>query len=140
MPVHTYDCIVRLFVCIKRPLTAIGGGGGADGVFALAAFQHSTFLCDIQYCDLRKPALQRSSPSLPLSLSLRPHFLFPSRHLPTSLSIIYSAPFSYLHLGNSPSSTTPPPPCRFIFPPLSNTFSSTPNSPGRRSPSSVLRV
>lgn len=71
MLMHIYDYMfVCLCVCIKRPLTAIGGGGGAAGVFALAAIQHSTFLCDIQYCDLRKPALQRSSLFLLRSFSL----------------------------------------------------------------------
>lgn len=69
-----------LCVCvyIKQPLTAIGGGGGLVGVFALAAIQHSTFLCDIQCCDLRKPSLQRLSLSLFTcvpSLSLQPHSL-----------------------------------------------------------------
>ncbi len=88
-----------MFVClcvyIKQPLTAIGGGGGPAGVFALAAIQHSTFLCDIQFCDLRKPALQRSSLSFsyvpPFSLSTAslsfpllppPHFLCFSLTLP----------------------------------------------------------
>lgn len=33
-----------------------GGGGDAAGVFALAAIQHSTFLSDIQYYDLKTPA------------------------------------------------------------------------------------
>lgn len=67
--VHRYVCMfVCLCVYIKQPLTAIGGGGGPIGVFALAAVQHSTFLCDIQYCDLRKPAQQRSARSLSASL------------------------------------------------------------------------
>lgn len=62
----------------------IGGGGGLIGVFALAAIQHSTFHCDIQHCDLRKPALQRRSRSL--SLSLQPFFrLSPALPPPNSL-------------------------------------------------------
>lgn len=73
---------------------AVGGGGGLIGVFALAAVQHSTFHCDIQHCDLRKPAQQRSSVSLSLSLS-------PASHLPSSPS--YSLPTA-LH---SESSTSP---------------------------------
>lgn len=120
---HIYDCMFMcLCVYIKQPLTAIGGGGGAAGVFALAAIQHSTFLCDIQYCDLRKPALQRSS--LPLSLtfllSLQPLFLCLSCHLLTSLSVSLFPPrflsifsstlFSYLNLGNHLSPPPPPHP------------------------------
>lgn len=43
--VQRYVCmVVCLCVYIKQPLTAIGGGGGPIGVFALAAVQHSTFL------------------------------------------------------------------------------------------------
>lgn len=95
-----------VFVYIKQPLMAIGGGGGPTGVFALAAFQHSTFLCDIQYCDLRKPALQRSS--LSLSFSVQHLSIFLSCHLFTFLCftfcplisplIIYSAPFSFFSI------------------------------------------
>lgn len=82
--VHRYVCmVVCLCVYIKQPLTAIGGGGGPIGVFALAAVQHSTFLCDIQYCDLRKPAQQRSARSLAPSLSLSA--AFHSCHLLTFL-------------------------------------------------------
>lgn len=110
---HIYDCMfVCLCVYIKQPLTAIGGGGGPIGVFALAAIQHSTFLCDIQYCDLRKPALQRSSLSQPFFLSLSCHLptsLSPFLSFPPFLSIIYSALFSYLNLGNHLSSPTPTP-------------------------------
>lgn len=120
---------VSLCVCIKRPLTAIGGGGGAAGVFALAAIQHSTFLCDIQYCDLRKPALQRSSLFLLRSFSLcwlsfsllpPPQFsLFLS--FPPSFSIVHSTLFLYLNLGNhlSPSSLTQP---SVYFPSSSKSF------------------
>lgn len=69
--VHAHD--ERLRVCcmcayIKQPLTAIGHGSSAAGVFALAASQHSTFLCDIQRRDLKKPAQRRSSLSFPSSL------------------------------------------------------------------------
>lgn len=134
MLTHIYDFVfASLCAYIKRPLTAIGGSGGAAGVFALAAIQHSTFLCDIQYCDLRKPALQRSLLSLshipPLfaaSLFLLPppqFSLFLS--FPPSLSLYHSALFSYLSLGNHAS---PPPPqnLHFIFPPwVSKTFSTT---------------
>lgn len=38
-----------------------GGGGDAAGVFGLAAIQHSTFLSDIQYYDLKKPTLRRNA-------------------------------------------------------------------------------
>ncbi len=144
---HIYDCVfVCLCVYIKQPLTAIGGGGGPAGVFALAAIQHSTFLCDIQYCDLRKPALQRSSLSFSYvpPLSLQPLFLSLPCHLPTSLSlflsfppflsIIFSALFSYLNLGNHLSSTPPPPSTlhpnpRFIFPPSFSLKVSSQRSP-----------
>lgn len=80
--VHIYDCMfLCLSVYIMQALTAIGGGSGSIGVFALAAVQHSTFLCDIQYCDLRKPALQRSS------LSTASPSFFLSCYLPTFLSV-----------------------------------------------------
>lgn len=117
--IYTDSCtymILCLCICvyIKQPLTAIGGGGGAAGVFALAAVQHSTFLCDIQYCDLRKPALRRSSRSLSRSLTILllplQTFFLSSCHLLTSLfpsfpSIFHSTLFSYLYLGNHLSST-----------------------------------
>lgn len=104
-----------MFVClcvyIKQPLTAIGGGGGPAGVFALAAIQHSTFLCDIQFCDLRKPALQRSSLSLSLtfllslSLSLQPLSLCLPCLLPTFLCVSLFPSLSLDHLLH----------CLFIF-------------------------
>lgn len=101
--VHRYVCmVVCLCVYIKQPLTAIGGGGGPIGVFALAAVQHSTFLCDIQYCDLRKPAQQRSALSLSLcSLSFLPPphislLLFPSLPLDHLLHPV----FSYVDMEN----------------------------------------
>lgn len=56
-------------VCVKQPLKAIGGRGGEDGLFVLAAVQHSTCLCDIQCCDLRKPAAVRNT-ARPSSLPL----------------------------------------------------------------------
>lgn len=142
MLMHIYDFVfASLCAYIKRPLTAIGGSGGVAGVFALAAIQHSTFLCDIQYCDLRKPALQLAlSLSLTFPLSLQP--LSSSCHLPNSLcfcpfrplSLYHSALFSYLSLGNHAS---PPPPQNphFIFPPwVSKTFSTTLPSVWQRSP------
>lgn len=129
MLMHIYDCMfVCLCVYIKQPLMAIGGGGGPAGVFALAAVQHSTFLCDIQYCDLRKPALQRSALSLCKAL-----FLSLSCHLPISLSwflsfppflsIIYSA---FFHIWTWEIICQPPHSFHpwFIFP-LSKSFSST---------------
>lgn len=134
MLTHIYDFVfASLCAYIKRPLTAIGGSGGAAGVFALAAIQHSTFLCDIQYCDLRKPTLQRSLLSLSLTFPLSLQPLSSSCHLPNSLcfcpfrplSLYHSALFSYLSLGNHVS---PPPPQNphFIFPPwVSKTFSTT---------------
>lgn len=93
---------MRLCVYIKQPLTAIGGGGGPISVFALAVVQHSTFLCDIQYCDLRKPAQQRSALSLSCSLSLLSchllTFLFLS--LPSSRSLTPPCFFSYVDMEN----------------------------------------
>lgn len=68
-------------VCIKQPLTVIGGGGGAAGVFALAAIQHSTFLWDIHNCDLRKPALQRRSRSFQLYSPAAASFHSPHLHI-----------------------------------------------------------
>lgn len=107
--VHRYVCMfVSLCVYIKQPLTAIGGGGGPIGVFALAMVQHSTFLCDIQYCDLRKPTQQRSarslSHSLPLSssLQLQPFVLATSSHfsLPSSRTFTPPCFFSYVDMEN----------------------------------------
>lgn len=93
--VHRY---VYMFVClcvyIKQPLTAIGGGGGPIGVFALAVVQHSTFLCDIQYCDLRKPTQQRSA--LALALFLPPTAALRSCHLLTFLFLSLSLPLAHL--------------------------------------------
>lgn len=105
---HRYVCMfVCLCVYIMQPLTAIGGGGGPIGVFALAAVQHSTFLCDIQYCDLRKPTQQRSALSLSLppsdcSLSfLPPPHISVYLSLSPFLSIIYSTLFiSYVDMEN----------------------------------------
>lgn len=68
-------------VCIKQSLTVIGGGGGAAGVFVLAAIQHSTFLCDIQNCDLRKPALQRRACSFQLYSPATVSFHSPRLHI-----------------------------------------------------------
>lgn len=109
-----YVCmLVRLCVRIKWPLTATGGGGGAAGVFGLAAIQHSTFLCDIQYCDLRKPALQSALPLFLLVASslCKLHFSPSSPILflsfPPSVSVVHSALISYLNLENHQS---PPPP------------------------------
>lgn len=113
---HMTVCLC-LYVYIKQPLTAIGGGGGPAGVFALAAIQHSTFLCDIQYCDLRKPALQRLSLSLFLSLTHTfplflcsltfspsllppPHFSLCFPLSPSSSWSFSPAYFSYSNLGN----------------------------------------
>lgn len=128
MLTHIYDFVfASLCAYIKRPLTAIGGSGGAAGVFALAAIQHSTFLCDIQYCDLRKPALQRSL--LSLSLSHSPSLCSLSLPLATSpiLSVfVLSAlslslplrPLFISELGKSCVTPTPPKPS-FYFPSLS---------------------
>lgn len=112
---HRYVCVfVCLCVYIKQPLTAIGGGGGPIGVFALAAVQHSTFLCDIQYCDLRKPAQQRSA--LSLSLSLYSLSFLPPPHSSLFLSLSPSLPLDHLlHpvffiFGHGKSSVNPHPP------------------------------
>lgn len=135
MLTHIYDFVfASLCAYIKRPLTAIGGSGGAAGVFALAAIQHSTFLCDIQYCDLRKPALQRSL--LSLSLSHSPSLC--SLSLPLATSPILSVfVLSALSLSTTPPSfhiwaweimchPHPPQNPHFIFPPwVSKTFSTT---------------
>lgn len=128
MLTHIYDFVfASLCAYIKRPLTAIGGSGGAAGVFALAAIQHSTFLCDIQYCDLRKPTLQRSLLSLSLShippLFAASLFLLPPPQFslflsfPPSLSLPLR-PLFISELGKSCVTPTPPKPS-FYFPSLS---------------------
>lgn len=100
-------------MCIKQSLTVIGGGGGVAGVFALAAVQHSTFLCDIQRCDLRKPALQNRALSFAnFILSLQ---LLSTLHVCTSIFFLFQ-PFVFklkdsltqLLLVNIPSQTEIP--------------------------------
>ena len=128
---HIYDCMfVCLCVYIKQPLMAIGGGGGPAGVFALAAVQHSTFLCDIQYCDLRKPALQRSSLSLSarlsffLSLATSP-FLSLGFSLSLPFSLSFTPPFFHIWTWEIIHHPHPPPPHPWFIFPLSKSFSST---------------
>lgn len=125
MLMHIYDFVfASLCAYIKRPLTAIGGSGGAAGVFALAAIQHSTFLCDIQYCDLRKPALQRSL----LSLSHSPSLCSLSLPLATSpilsvfvlsaLSLSITPPSFHIWAWEIMRHPHPPPKPSFYFPSL----------------------
>lgn len=82
-------------------------------VFVLAAVQHSTFLCDIQYCDLRKPALQRSALSLSARLSF---FLSLATSSFLSLGFSLSLPFSlsftppFFHIWTWEIICQPPPP------------------------------
>lgn len=70
-----------------------GGGGDAAGVFALAAIQHSTFLSDIQYYDLKTPAQQRNTHLLRSSTL---QTFIHSCHLRNALGFFYSPSFHLL--------------------------------------------
>lgn len=104
--IHTQYMVDCMSVCVYNLALEShwGGGGDAAGVFALAAIQHSTFLSDIQYYDLKKPVQQRNTlifyvPPLCRLLSTLKFWGF--------FILLPSTLYSCLHLGSHLSTLTP---------------------------------
>lgn len=118
--VYARTIYVWMCVCVYNAAfdSHWGGGGDAACVFALAAFQHSTFLCDIQNCDLKKPTLQKGSlfflhsssicklffvllppPKFSLLLSCPPFKCFISKLSPAALNIYSRFPKGFPDRG-----------------------------------------